>query len=67
MREHRILFSDDTWELVRTEARAAGVSAAQFIREASIAYAIWRLAKRGGDADTAEVERWVERLRSESD
>lgn len=66
MREHRIMFSDAGWAIVQQEAREAGVSAAQFIREASIAYAIWKLAQRGGDDTAQEVERIIERLRSDS-
>jgi hypothetical protein len=65
MRERRIMFSDAGWQLVQQEAKVAKVSAAQFVREAAIAYAIWKLAKRGGDDFTAEVESIVERLRSE--
>jgi hypothetical protein len=66
MREHRILFSEGAWKLVQQEAREAGVSAGQFVREASIAYAVWRLSRRGGNDVTGEVERIIERLRSGS-
>ena len=65
MREHRILFSDAAWGLIQEEARAAGVSAAQFIREASVAYAMWKLASRGGNNFTDEIEAIISRLRSE--
>ena len=65
MRERRIMFSDHAWQLVQQEAKAAGVSAAQLVREASVAYAIWRLAQRGGDEMTTTIESIIERLRSE--
>ena len=66
MRVHRIMFSDQVWEMVQREAEMAGVSAAQFVREAAAAYAIWKLAKRGGDDFTDEIERIIAGLRSES-
>lgn len=57
------MFSDHAWKLVQQEARAAGVSAAQLVREASVSYAIWRLAQRGGNNVSEEIEQIIERLR----
>lgn len=66
MREHRVLFPDHVWSLIQAEARAAGVSAGQLIREAAGAYAVWLAAKRGGGNDfEREIDQVIERLRSE--
>lgn len=66
MKQRRINFSDDAWQLVQQEAAEAGVSAGQFVREAAIGYAIWKLAKRGGNEFSEELERIVAQLRSQS-
>lgn len=58
------MFSDTGWELVQQEARQQGVSAAQFVREASVAYAVWLLAQRGGNDATAEIEAIIAQLRT---
>lgn len=48
MRERRVLFSDAVWRLVKREAEAEQISANQFVREASIFYAGWLIARREG-------------------
>lgn len=65
MRERKVMFSDAGWELVQREASAHGISAAQLVREASMAYAVWLLARRGGDETSAAIESIIARLRED--
>src|SRR4051812_13471516 len=55
MKHTSIRLSDSLYEIVRREAEQAGVSAAQFIREAALARAYFQIGRRGGsDAELLE-------------
>ena len=62
MRERRVLFSDAAWDLVKAEAERTGVSANQFLREASVFYAAYLAAGRG-DTQLEAVHELVRELR----
>ena len=54
MHQTTIRFAEDTWGLLETEAASLGVSAAQYIREATIARAMYTAGRRGDSGmDTA--------------
>lgn len=61
MRKTTIRLTDDAWDLIATEAQDAGVSAAQFIREAAVARAVFRNAARDA-ADRSELSAELERV-----
>jgi hypothetical protein len=56
MRPRQIRFSDAGWALIVREARGAGVSAAQFIREAAYARAFLNIGLRGAGGAQALTE-----------
>src|SRR3954466_9351515 len=47
MRATTVRFSEDLWTLVEREAELEGVSAAQFIRDASVMRAAYAMGRRG--------------------
>lgn len=51
-----VRFGADTWEMIQREAQHAGVSAAEFVREAALARAMHSYVRRGGEG----VEEWEE-------
>lgn len=48
MKVQNIRFTDAGWRFICEEAKAEGMSAAAFVREASMMRAIWARARRGG-------------------
>jgi GAF domain-containing protein len=52
MRATTVRFSDDLWELLETEASSQGISAAQFVRDATL-MRLGTLSGRRGDLDGA--------------
>jgi GAF domain-containing protein len=50
MRATTVRFSEDLWRLVEAEAEREGVSAAQFIRDASVMRAAYAMGRRGDPA-----------------
>src|SRR3954454_22761444 len=52
MRATTVRFSDDLWELLETEASTQGISAAQFVRDATL-MRLGALSGRRGDRDDA--------------
>lgn len=42
-----VRISDSVWRLVQHEATLEGQSASQFIRDAALARAVWRMSRRG--------------------
>jgi GAF domain-containing protein len=47
MRATTVRFSDDLWDLLETEATAEGVSAAQFVRDATVMRIAFTMGRRG--------------------
>src|SRR5215210_2385295 len=47
MRATTVRFSDDLWSLLEQEASAAGVSAAQFVRDATVLRIAYVMGRRG--------------------
>ena len=47
MRATTVRFSEDLWRLLEREAEREGVSAAQFIRDASVMRAAYAMGRRG--------------------
>lgn len=60
MREHKIRFGESAWQLIRDEAAREGVRPTVFVREATLAYAVWLRARRGEDNGEDSL---IERLR----
>jgi GAF domain-containing protein len=56
MRATTVRFDDALWELLEREARASGVSAAQFVRDATILRVAFQAARRGDDEAQATIE-----------
>ena len=56
MRATTVRFSDDLWELLETEASAEGISAAQFVRDATIMRLGVLIGRRGGPEATLTLE-----------
>ena len=56
MRATTVRFSEDLWELLEREAARQGISAAQFVREASILRAAFLIGKRGDPEAEATIE-----------
>src|SRR4051794_38838457 len=52
MRATTVRFSDDLWELLEREASTQGISAAQFVRDATL-MRLGALSSRRGDRDDA--------------
>ena len=50
MRATTVRFSEDLWRLLEREAEREGVSAAQFIRDASVMRAAYAMGRRGDAA-----------------
>ena len=57
-----IRFSPISWSLIEREARREGVSVAQYVREAAVLQAAYRLG-RAGESLGSEHERLLEELR----
>jgi hypothetical protein len=65
MQQRRVAFTDAAWALIKAEAAREGVSAAQFVREASLFYAAWLMGRHGDEASLEEARVLIEQLRSE--
>jgi GAF domain-containing protein len=57
MRATTVRFSDDLWRLLEAEASAEGVSAAQFIRDATVMRIAFTMGRRGDPDVEAALER----------
>ena len=64
MRATTVRFSEDLWRLLEREAEREGVSAAQFIRDASVMRAAYAMGRRGEVAYEAGIA--LKELASES-
>ncbi|MDQ3934738.1 MAG: GAF domain-containing protein [Actinomycetota bacterium] len=58
MRATTVRFSDDLWALLEQESAAAGVSAAQFVRDATVLRVAYLMGRRG----EANIEEALERI-----
>ena len=56
MRATTVRFSEDLWDLLEREAARQGISAAQFVREATILRAAFLIGKRGDPEAQATIE-----------
>jgi hypothetical protein len=57
MRATTVRFSDDLWGLLEQEAAASGVSAAQFVRDATVLRVAYLMGRRGDPGLDATLER----------
>jgi hypothetical protein len=63
MRATTVRFSDDLWRLLEQEASAAGVSAAQFVRDATVLRIAYLMGRRG----EPDIERALEQVGAGTD
>ena len=56
MRATTLRFSDELWSMLDDEAAAAGVSVAQYIREAALARVMFSAGRRGDPAFAAAID-----------
>ncbi len=63
MRATTVRFSDDLWRLLEQEASSAGVSAAQFVRDATVLRIAYLMGRRG----EPDIEKALERVGASSD
>ena len=57
MRATTVRFDEALWSMLEREAREQGVSAAQFVRDATILRVAFQAARRGDEEATASIER----------
>ncbi|MDP8943199.1 MAG: GAF domain-containing protein [Actinomycetota bacterium] len=65
MRATTVRFSEDLWDLLEREAARQGISAAQFVRDASILRAAFLIGKRGDPEAEATIEQIARGKREE--
>jgi hypothetical protein len=59
-----VRFSPSIHAIVKAEAEKAGVSMAEFVREAAFAKALWCRWQREGDEDMRDIDQIAKRLRT---
>jgi uncharacterized protein (DUF1778 family) len=65
MRETKIRFGQRAWNLIQSEARADGVSASQFVREAAVARAVLARHERGETTTNDWINEIIRMLRED--